>query len=79
MMEFSRMIEKLRYVHTQQQREKENWNKKPEFKVNIQYDKSTKNIGVLIKLNNLMKRLELVKHLTGDWKSTNNKYSTVTE
>ena len=79
MMEFSRMIEKLRYVHTQQQREKDNWNKKPEFKVNIQYDKSTKNIGVLIKLNDLMKRLELVKHLTGDWKSTNNKYSTITE
>ena len=79
MMEFSRMIEKLRYVHTQQQRDKDNWNKKPEFKVNIQYDKSSKNIGVLIRLNNLMKRLELVKHLTGDWKSTNNKYSTVTE
>lgn len=79
MMEFSRMIEKLRYVHTQQQRDKESWNKKPEFKVNIQYDKQTKNIGVLIKLNNLMKRLELIKHLTGDWKSTNNKYTTVTE
>ena len=38
------------------------------------YDKSTKDIGVLIKLNNLMKRLELVKYLIGDWKSTNNKY-----
>jgi hypothetical protein len=43
------------------------------------YDKSTKGIGALIKLNNLMKRLELVKYLIGDWKSTNNKYHTMTE
>ena len=43
------------------------------------YDKSKKDIGVLIKLNNLMKRLELAKYLIGDWKSTNKKYSSITE
>ena len=43
------------------------------------YDKGKKDIGVLIKLNNLMKRLELAKYLVGDWKSTNKKYSSITE
>lgn len=38
-----------------------------------------KDIGVLVKLNNLMKRMELVKYLIGDWKSTNNKYINMTE
>ena len=43
------------------------------------YDKSMKDIGVLIKMNNLMKRLELVKYLIGDWKSTSNKYISITD
>lgn len=80
MMDFSRMIEKLKYAHSLKQQEKEQFNKAPKININIQYDKKQKDIGTLIKLNNLMKRLELVKFLIGDWKSSNqNKYSTVTE
>ena len=80
MMDFSRMIEKLRYSHTVKQQEKEQFNKAPKVNINIQYDKKQKDIGTLIKLNNLMKRLELIKFLIGDWKSSNqNKYSTLTE
>lgn len=36
-------------------------------------------MGVLIKLNNLMKRLEVIKYMIGDWKSTNNKYHSMTD
>lgn len=49
------------------------------MKINILYDKSKKDIGVFIKLNHLMKRLELVNYLIGDWKPTIKKYSTMTE
>lgn len=38
------------------------------------YDKSQKDIGVLIRLNNLMKRIELIKYLIGNWKPTTKKY-----
>lgn len=36
-------------------------------------------MGVLLKLNHLKKRLEIVKYLTGTWKPTTKKYSTMTE
>ena len=78
-MEFSRIIEKLRYSHSQKQQEKEKWNEHPQVQINIMYDKSQKDIGILIRLNNLMKRIELVKYLTGDWKPTTKKYSSVTD
>ena len=38
-----------------------------------------KDIGVLVKMNNLMKRLELIKYLIGDWKSTSNKFTSITD
>ena len=79
MMEFSRIIEKLRYAHSQKQQEKEKWNDKPEVQINIMYDKSQKDIGILIRLNNLMKRIELVKYMTGEWKPTTKKYTSVTD
>lgn len=43
------------------------------------YDKSQKDVGVLLKLNHLKKRLEIVKYLTGSWKPTTKKYNTMTE
>jgi len=43
------------------------------------YDKSQKDIGAIIKLNNLQKRLELIRYLIGDWKPTTKKYSNITE
>jgi len=43
------------------------------------YDKSQKDVGVLLKLNHLKKRLEIIKHLTGSWKPTTKKYNTMTE
>jgi len=43
------------------------------------YDTSRKDIGVLVKINNIMKRIELIKYLIGDWKSTSNKYANMTE
>jgi hypothetical protein len=43
------------------------------------YDKKQKDIGVLIRLNNLKKRLDLAKYLIGDWKATNKKYSSITD
>lgn len=79
MMELSRTIEKLRHAHFQKQTEKERWNEAPQVNINIMFDKSQKDIGVLIKLNNLMKRLHLIQHLVGDWKPNNKKYSNVTE
>ena len=47
--------------------------------INIVYDKSRKDLGVLIRLNNLMKRLEVIKFLIGNWKPTTKKYTTMTE
>ena len=47
--------------------------------INIMYDKSKKDIGVLVKLNHLMKRMELINYLVGDWKPTTKKYNTITE
>ena len=43
------------------------------------YDKSQKDLGTLIKMNHLMNRLEVIQYLVGDWKSSNNKYVTMTE
>ena len=43
------------------------------------FDKSQKDIGVLLKLNNLMKRLEVIRYLIGDWRATPKKYNTITE
>ncbi len=74
MMEFNRMIEKIRYTHNQKQKQKDSWNENPEININIVYDKSRKDLGVLIRLNNLMKRLEVIKYLIGTWKPTTKKY-----
>ena len=79
MMEFARLIERLKYAHQQKQIEKEEFNKQPSLQVDISYDKSRKDIGVLIRLNNLQKRLEVVKWLIGVWKPQGKKYSTMTE
>ena len=79
MMELSRTFEKLRHALFLKQGEKERWNEAPQVNINIMFDKSQKDIGVLIKLNNLMKRLHLIQHLVGDWKPNNKKYSNVTE
>jgi len=73
------MLEKIKTGMDHQQAEKDQFNKAPSVKINIMYDKSMKDIGVLIKMNNLMKRLELVKYLMGDWKSTSNKYISMTD
>ena len=67
MMEFGRMIDK------------ERWNENPQVQINIMYDKSQKDFGVLIRLNNLMKRIELIKYLIGNWKPTTKKYTTITD
>ena len=74
-----RMIEKMRYSHNQKQKEKEQWNQNPSIRINILYDKSQKDVGVLLKLNHLKKRLEIVKYLTGTWKPTTKKYNTMTD
>lgn len=43
------------------------------------YDKSQKDVGVLLKLNHLKKRLDIIKYLAGNWKPTTKKYATMTE
>ena len=64
MMNFTKMVEKLRYQFKQTQKDKETRHKNGgPIQVNILYNKSQKDIGVLIKLNSLMKRLELIKFL----------------
>ena len=73
MLDFNRLLEK---VKMEQQTES---SKDGPIELNIKYDRSAKDIGVLLKLNNLMKRLDTVKHITGDWKSANHKYANVTE
>ena len=35
MMEFTRMIEKIRYLHNLKQKQKEGWAEQPEIKINI--------------------------------------------
>ena len=60
MMEFNRMIEKMRYAHNQKQQEKDQWNQNPAIKVNIMYDKTRKDIGVLLRLNHL-KKLQILR------------------
>ena len=45
----------------------------------IAFDRSKKDIGVMIRLNNLAKRLEVVKYLIGNWKPATKKYATMTE
>lgn len=79
MMEFSRMIEKIRYNHKLQQQRKESFKENPQVKIDILYDQTSKDVGVLIKLNNLHKRMQVVKHLIGDWKPTPKKYATITD
>ena len=49
------------------------------IQIDIMYNKTQKDIGVLIKLNSLMKRLELIKFMQGNWKPTNKKYLNMTE
>jgi hypothetical protein len=79
MMDFSRMLERLKTSIDREAEQKEQFAKSPSVKINILYDKNAKDIGVLVKLNNLMKRLELVRYLIGDWKNTNSRYGTMTE
>lgn len=43
------------------------------------YDKSLRDVGVMIKMNALMKRLELIKYVVGDWKTDSKHYSSITE
>lgn len=43
------------------------------------YDKSLRDVGVMVKMNNLMKRLELIRFLIGDWKTNSNKYNNITD
>eukprot|EP00347_Sterkiella_histriomuscorum_P022022 403331958 len=47
-------------------------------KVALVVDRSKQDIGTLIRLYNLQKRLNFIKHVTGEWKPTN-KYKTITE
>lgn len=77
--EMTKNIEKLRYAHGQKQKEKDQWNLNPQIKINIMYDKQQKDVGILLKLNHLKKRLEIIKYLTGTWKPTTKKYNTMTE
>ena len=78
-MEFNSMIEKLKYQHSEKLQQKESFNQNPQLQVNIMYNKSQKDIGALIKLNNLQKRLELIRYLIGDWKPTTKKYTNITD
>ena len=74
MLDFNRLLERVKL----EQKSSESSKDAP-LMLDIKYDKSAKDIGVLLKLNNLMKRLDTIKHLTGDWKSANHKYANVTE
>jgi len=74
MMEFSRMIEKLRSSNALKQEQKEQFGRDPKVVVNILYDTQRKDIGVLLRLNNLHKRISLVKYIVGEWKPTQKKY-----
>lgn len=47
--------------------------------VNLAYDHTRKDIGVLIRLNQLIKRLEVIKYLIGNWKPVAKKYATMTD
>lgn len=79
MMEFSRMLEKMKQSVEHKAEANEQFNKQPQVKINIMYDKSLKDVGVMVKMNNLMKRLELLRYLIGDWKTNSNKYSNITD
>ena len=74
MLDFNRLLERVKL----EQKSSESSKNGP-LMLDIKYDKSAKDIGVLLKLNNLMKRLDTIKHLTGDWKLANHKYANVTE
>jgi hypothetical protein len=79
MMEFTRMIEKLRHQHLETAKQKEEFIKAPKVTVNLAYDHTRKDIGVLIRLNSLIKRLEVIKYLIGNWKPVAKKYATMTD
>ena len=79
MMEFSRMLEKMKQSMDHQNEANDEFSKQAQIKINIQYDKSLKNVGVMIKMNSLMKRLQVIRHLIGDWKTNSNKYSNITD
>ena len=52
MMDFSRMLERLKAETERRSKEKEG---EHPLRLTIQYDKGAKDIGVFVKLNNLMK------------------------
>ena len=79
MMEFQRMIEKLRHQHALKAKQKDEFNEAPKLQINLAYDHTRKDIGVLIRLNSLTKRLEVIKYLIGNWKPVTKKYSTITD
>jgi len=80
MMNFMRMIEKMKFQFKDAQTQKEIRQKKGgPIQIDIMYNKSQKDIGVLIKLNGMMKRLELIKYMQGNWKPTNKKYLNMTD
>jgi hypothetical protein len=78
LMDFSRMLERMKTNIDKQAAAKEDYIKDPKIKVNIKYDKSMKDIGVLVRMNNLMKRLEIINYLIGNWQSSNHKYRNIT-
>lgn len=78
-MEFSRMLEKMKQNMEHTAQAKEEFDNQPQLKVNIMYDKSLKDVGVMIKMNSLMKRLELIKFVVGDWKTDSKNYQSITE
>lgn len=79
LMDFSRLLERMKQSMVAQQESREKFVKAPELKVNIVYDPNQQHIGVLLRLNSLMKRLEVVKYLIGDWKPSSTKYASVTD
>lgn len=79
MMDFSRMLERMNSNINKQAEAKDQFTKNPSIKVNIMYDKSLKDVGVMVRMNNLMKRVEVINYLIGNWKSSNNKFVNITE
>lgn len=79
MMEFSRMLEKMKQSMDHTAEAKDQFTKNPQVKINIMYDKSLRDVGVMVKMNNLMKRMEMIRYLIGDWKTNSNKYSNITD
>ena len=68
MIDFSRMLERFQSTNIKTEKTKEEFQKDPKINLNIMYDKSLKDMGVLVRMNNLLKRLEVINYLIGDWK-----------